>query len=310
MWSLFGKIMSYDFPERFSKVLTKEQYAEILKIISQHFKTKRVKHEYLGDGIFNFEDEQKWQGQLGVDNIIRTIIKKDHLDWKDEIAEFLDNYKVDEDNLEFLYKNFDDAKPFLRVLVKPDSFDLSRPDSKQVFRIDFPETYSLLTLELDGRFLFLTEDNVKHWNRSVSELFKIALDNTPYDEIKIIQIKMEFEVAEDYLMIYYFSSGDFSATAMLDLANGFNTGVGKYGSLVAIPSKGNAYCHPIEGDNILRLTYPITKMAKAQFEEDPGQINLNFYWIYCNHIEKIVTKPDSESGYKMPNKLLDLLQPN
>jgi hypothetical protein len=97
---------------------------------------------------------------------------------------------------------------------------------------------------------------------------------------------------------------------MLDLANGFDTAIGKYGSLVVIPSKGKAYCHPIEGDNILRLIDPVTKMAKAQFEEDPGQINLNFYWIYNSRIEKIVSKSDPESGYKMPDKLLDLLRPN
>jgi hypothetical protein len=309
MWSLFGKIMSYDFPERFSKLLTKEQYGEVIKEISHYFKTRHVKHEYLGDGIFKFEDKG-YKGQLTVDNLVRLLSQREKSQWKDTITNFADKYQVDENNLEKIYANFDIARPLLRVLIKPDSYDLSHKDSKQIAKVDFPETYSLLTIELNGRFLFLTEANIKQWNKSIGELYKIAIENTPYDEINIIQIKMEFDTAEDYLMVYYFASGDFSAAAMLDLNNGFDTGVGKFGSLVTIPSKGKAYCHPINGGNILRLTKLLSQLAEKQHAEDPGEINLNFYWIYKDKIEKIQTKPESETGYKLPDKLRDLLMPN
>jgi hypothetical protein len=309
MWSLFGKIMSYDFPDRYAELVTKDQYNDLLKKLISNFKIRGIKNSYQGDGVFAIKYD-KYEGQFVMDNLIRTVIKQEQSEWENEISKFLDKFHVDENYHKNVLENFEMAKPLLRILIKPNSFDLSRPDSKQIARTDFPETYSLLTLELDGQFLFLTENDIKHWNKSIPDLYKTAIEYIPYNEIKGNELKIEFGTSEDFLMLYLFTSGDFAASAMLDLPNGAAVAIGKFGSLVAIPSKGKAYCHPIEGGNILRLTKVISQLAEKDFKEDPGNINTNFYWIYKDKIELFPKSENTEFVCKLPDRLLDLLRPN
>jgi hypothetical protein len=309
MWSLFGKIMSYDFPDRFAGLLTKEQYAELLREISKYFKNLNIKHDYLGDGIFGMKNDQ-YVGQIAVDNLIRTIIKLEKADWPKEISHFLDKHRINEADFENLFINFELAKPQLRVLIKHNSFDLSRPDSKQIARIDFPETYTLLALELDGKFLFLTEANIKNWNKTISELYSIAIENTPYNEIRVFEYKFEFGSPTDSEMIYILESGDYAASAMLDLKGGGTMGVGKFGSLVTIPSKGKAYCYAINGGDIARLAKAISLLSEKDYNSEPGNISTNFYWVYQNHVEIIQKIDSTDSGFKIPNRLIDMMRPN
>jgi hypothetical protein len=123
MWSLFGKIMSYDYPEKFSELVTKTQYTDLLKKLVSNFKIRGIKNSYLGDGVFAIK-YNNYKGQFVMDNLIRTVIQQKQGEWENEISKLLDKLYINEDNLEIIYKKFDYARPLLRVLVKPDSFDL------------------------------------------------------------------------------------------------------------------------------------------------------------------------------------------
>jgi hypothetical protein len=170
-------------------------------------------------------------------------------------------------------------------------------------RIDFPKTNTFLILEFEGQFHFIQKDEVIEWNKSENDLFECAIQNLPEDEIEV----KEYEFVEKFT-VYIFFSGDFSASLMLDLRNRANYTIGKFGTLIAIPTKGTAYAHPIEDSEILELIRILQPTIEKIYNEDPGNVTTNFYWCYDDNIQIFPTE-QSDNGLliSLPKDLIKLI---
>ena len=95
---------------------------------------------------------------------------------------------------------------------------------------------------------------------------------------------------------------------MLDLRNRANYAIGKFGTLIAIPTKGTAYVHPIENSDILELIVILQPTIEKIYNEDPGNITTNFYWYYDNKMQILPTE-QSENGLliSLPKDLIKLI---
>ena len=188
--------------------------------------------------------------------------------------------------------------------MKEDIFNLGDSVDNYVHRIDFPKTYTLLILEFEGKFHFIRRDEIGEWEKSESELFEIAIRNLPLDEIEA----KEYEFGDKFTVFIFFS-GDFSSSMMLDLKNQAEYCIGKYGTLLALPSKGTAFAHPIENGEILDLIEILNPLVQKFYNEDPGNVSTNYYWYYQDQIQIFPTeKTDKSMLIKLPLDLAHLLE--
>ncbi|OCX51079.1 hypothetical protein BEL04_20400 [Mucilaginibacter sp. PPCGB 2223] len=75
--------------------------------------------------------------------------------------------------------------------------------------------------------------------------------------------------------------------------------------MIAIPTKGTAYVHPIETPDVLELIKDIDPSVLTFFNEDTGSITTNYYWAYNDHFE--VFPKDSDGTFHLPDGLIKIL---
>lgn len=255
----------------------------------------------IGDGEIVAEiegQEQYWY----LDNLVRVLSSNDKKLWEQLITEHFDKLKVNKPAYDYFFKDFEHASQYLRVLIKDEDFlsGLEFNVSDFIYRIDFPFTKSFLIFEFDNKFTYIKHTDIVEWNKSIETLFEVAISNTPSDEITI----EEYEFANKF-DVFLFLSGDYSATLTLDLKNRADFGIGTYGSLIAIPTKGTAYVHPIETDDILELIEAIDSSVSTFFNEDPGNITTNYYWGYNDNFQVF---PKENDVISLPNDLKRLFE--
>ena len=85
--------------------------------------------------------------------------------------------------------------------------------------------------------------------------------------------------------------------------------IGTFGSLIAIPTKGTAFLHPIETPDVLDLAAVLHPAVEKFYHEDPGNISRDFYWFYEGeyHLFDKVAKDNETVVIRMPEKLEWLL---
>ena len=213
-------------------------------------------------------------------------------DWEGIVYNHFDRLKETKGAYEYLFKDFEYANQFLRVLIKDSSFNLDEEfeNSGIIFRTDLPETNTFLVLEFENKFRYINFVNIADWNVSIEELFEIAIANTPDEEIEVKEL-----LCDDKFTVYAFFSGDYSASLMLDLENRYDFAIGLFGSLIAIPTKGTALVYPVASNNVQEMIQILNPSIEQFYKEDPGQISTNFYWLYQNKF-KLIEQGENKDG--------------
>lgn len=303
IFDFFKKRKKYVLPESYKGKVSEEEYNHIMDTAIQYHTEKGLKILNTGEGEILVELDGEEQHRY-LDNLVRVLSSNERAAWKDLIYEHFDKLKNNEPAYHFFYKDFEYAEPLLRVLIKPQDFSIGGNISEYVHRIDFPETFTFLVIEFEDQFGFVRRENINEWEKSEEELFEIAIRNTPDEEIDIKEC-----VYGDQFTVYTFFSSDYSAALMLDLQNRADFSIGTYGSLVAIPTKGSAFTHPIETGNIMKLVETLYPIVEQFFNEDPGCINTNFYWFYENSFEVFPLEQDENGTFiTMPEELSSLIK--
>jgi len=163
---------------------------------------------------------------------------------------------------------------------------------------------TFLVLDFEDQFHYVKRNEVHLWETDELELFEIAKENTRKEEIEIKQYNYE-----DKYDVFVLFSGDFSASYTLLIEQEFDFAIGRFGTLVALPTKGTAFLYPIEKVDVLDVIVTIYPTVEQFFNEDPGNITLDFYW-YFNGQYQIFEKEPNDDGtitINNPKKLTELL---
>ncbi|WP_427874152.1 hypothetical protein [Flavobacterium sp. MMS24-S5] len=303
-FDIFKKKTGYNLPEMYKGIVTRDEYNFVMNTAIQYHEENGIIITKIDEGEIvteiNGEIEHRY-----LDNLVRTLSGNKDGNWRNIIYEHFNKLKYNSSALDYLYKDFSYASQFLRVLIKGENFIFPDKIDNYISRIDFPKTNTFLILEFEGKFHYIRKEESLEWHQTEEELFEIAISNIPTNEIetKIYDLHSKFK-------IYTFFSGDFSASYILNFKKDPNYIKGKFGTLISIPTKGTALACPIENENILELIEIINPNNEKFYHKDPGNITLNYYWLYNNEFDIFPTEKAKENSdeitIKLPEKLLDL----
>jgi len=303
LFNFFRKNKDADFPEQYKGIITPGDYRVVLDIVKKYHAEKGLIISGAGRGEIVVEVAGVHQHRY-LDNLVRILPGNNKDKWAKIIYGHFDKLKDHSSAYNFLFKDLEYSAQFLRVLIK--GSDLYKDELDHfVTRCDFPETNTFLVLEYEQQFRYVTKENIAEWGKSPDELFDIALSNTPGDEVEVKEC-----IFADKFTVYMFLSGDYSPSLLLNvMVAGGDFGRGAYGAMIAIPAKGAAFIHPIESGEILELVKILAPTVDKFYNEDPGSITTNFYWLYGDKIEKFPTGEDGNGYYvRLPQPLLEIFR--
>ena len=300
---LFRKYNIFDRkrPIFYEGIVSKTEYSTILQLSEQE--CERIgKITGIQAGTIqvlvskNKEDEEHL---FQLDNLVRKCHYCEEEEWPTVIKNHFSRFPADKSKAKFLSKDFDYARPLLKVLIR----NIKDIPEGIVHQLDIPNTSSFLILDYDERFHFLMEEDIQEWNISKKELFEIGFANISLEEIDIQET-----LWENKFELYSFFSGDFSASFVLELAKNASFAIGNYGAVVAMPTKGSAFVHPLNGKTASGFINAFDETFVTFHREDEVPISKNYYWYYNREFRIIeIQKKDNSIKIKLPRKLRLLL---
>ncbi|MBS1684843.1 MAG: hypothetical protein JSS76_08820 [Bacteroidetes bacterium] len=304
LFNLFKKKRGIPLPDAYASLISAADYADVIGIALRYHKEKQITVISSDDGDIHVSIDGQRQHRY-LDNLVRWIIQSPKGDWKKIIYAHFDKFKDNSSAIKFFQKDFEHASPLLRVLIKNDQIKWPEESSTFLSRCDFPGTRTFIVIEFENQFCYISTKDIQEWEMPIDEIFDIAIGNTPAEEIT--------SVTEGTLLdkfpFFLFLSGDFSASLMLDLPNRAPFAVGSYGTIIAIPTKGTAFAHPIESKNVLDVVVELLPTVEKFYYEDPGQITNNFYWSYNGTVLVLpmVRTGETTATITLPDELISLL---
>jgi hypothetical protein len=278
-------------PTQYTHLINQEEYTRILEI-SQDYLSQYGYINGLENGVILFIDSNSETNRFALDNLIRKLNGQDSKIWEEMIKEHFYNFFNNSES-KYDFNDLNQIKDILVIRIYPDGyFEAANFQDKIVYRVDFEDTKSTLVYDLPDKFQPVEQSEFKNWNISIESAFKIALDN-----VNRMDVEISKQNHENGFELYSFFSGDFSASFLLDLKGNANFTIGKYGSLVSIPTKGSAFVHPINHNDIALVLGDIHDMVIKFYDEDPGPISVNYYWYFHKKFMKFpVTR--TEQGFR------------
>lgn len=301
-FSLFKKSQKYNIPEDYKNFLSQKEFDEVVDLSLHHLEQLDFKVKDVEGGKITIKQEEDDDRYFFLDNLVRKIAQLEKELWSDEIIAHFTKLQDRSDAYNFLYKDFEHAVKYLKVLIKAD--DLIPNSEEYVTRVDFKDTLTFLVFDFEDQFHYIRCDNAKEWDETNDQLFEVALDNISNEDIDI----KEYEYEEQFQVFILFS-GDFASSFIIELERNVPFAIGEFGTLIAIPTKGSAFIHPISTDNIIELVHVLYPQIEEFYNEDTGNINLEFYWFNRGQFQ-IFPKIKNEDGtitISLPNELSDTL---
>jgi len=303
LFDIFKRNKKIDLPGAYRGLVSKADYNFILRIAKQYHYEKGLHIKRIGEGEIVAEINGEEQHRY-LDNLVRVLSVQEKSAWKTIIHSHFDKLKDNHAAYNYFLKDFDYAAQFLRVLIKANDFYSGGSAAAFIHRTDFPHTKTFLVLEFEGQFKYLREEDITEWGKPAEELFEIAISNIPGEEVEVKEYKYC-----DKFPVFIFFSGDFSAASILDLENKAEFAIGSYGSLIAIPSKGTAFAHPIETGDIMELVEKLNPIVDQFHKADPGNITNHFYWYYNGQIEIFpVNQEGTRYFIQLPDDLIKIFR--
>lgn len=261
-------------PDKYEHLLSERQYFRVLAYICRYFDQDTYGPIRIEDGQLTVKEGAENLG-ISLDNLVKRLSRQAEEEWKTIIYDYFDQL-LDHTKTEELFANFQLAREFLTLRLYGDQIDTHSDQDELIFRQDLAGTYSVLSLDLPNKFQVILKSEIAQWNMEEDILFKIAQENANRHEV---------ETAHGYweeTEILAIISNEYAAIKLLDLEKNFGDSVGKHGALIAPPTKGTVFIHPIHRlDQGLKTALNlIIKQANLIYESDPGPITRNLYWYH------------------------------
>ncbi|MEZ4687311.1 MAG: hypothetical protein R3B47_14960 [Bacteroidia bacterium] len=289
-------------PTRFEAFLEEESYALLLDLCLDHLHGRAEIHRVengliiLGLGDIN-------EMQCALDNLVRQIHSLPEESWRERVinhfGQLWETLADHDENMKRL-QDFSQVKSMLRLRVYPNSFGHEEVRNELVSRVDFEGTFTCLVLDYDNRFQLVTKDLTGFWNIPSEVLFTLAQTNVNREKFEVSSIGVA-----DGPDVYAFFSGELAASFLLDFEENAHFAKGRFGSLVAIPSKNAAFCVPIDDKRYLAYMKLLAPLMLQFYEQGPGQINRHFYWYNDGRFERFEQEEaeDGQTDYIPPENL-------
>lgn len=306
-----SKTEKVETPDELKHLISQDDFNSILTFASTHLTNKGHSNISFADGLLLYEtlEEGGARNQTNFLNLVKSVLCEDRKDWQIKTVEYLDNLSKDKEFENEILLDYAKAKEYLTVRLQPITNYQDEPYKSHVetlvYKVDIPETYSLLALDLPNRFHILTIDEINVWSIDRNNLFEIAHNNLR-DKIENIQAQQH---DWDGAIFYTLFDRDFSAAYCIDFANNCDNLIGEKGSLISFPTRGSVFVHPISDNRQFNIAYNhIVEKTNKFFDDDPGPISRNIYWLYENKFTLFeMTWNNGELTYNIPKQLHDLL---
>jgi hypothetical protein len=291
-------------PERYQGLVAECDYALIIDCCKKYFDFQDSKLISWEEGNIIVSSENDQEKHYYLDNLIRYLAGIKKIEWEREIYAHFDKLKDQSNAYDYLFKNLSEASKHLAVIIKPEGF-FSDKTEQFVNRIDFPETRTFLMFDFQEQFSYISRDDIVEWDKSEGELFEIALHNVSHKTIEVNEY-----LYHEKFVVYSFFSGDFSSSLMIELVRLSENFTGIFGSLVAIPTKGTSFLHPINSSDLLELICTLYPIIEKFYNEDPGNITTKMYWHHKGCFKPLIYEYDqaTQLHISLPKELEDLMR--
>ncbi len=292
------KKIDYKRPAAFKALISKEDYKKIIDLAIKHAENIGT-IQSIHEGVMIVVDKAtKAERTIELNNIVRRCKATENKHWDKMLYYHFQQLIVNPAKLNFFYKDFEFADPYLKIFVLP-AYDRDNLNDL-VYRTDLPNTHTFLILDYDEKFHYVNQQKSLEWGRTTIELFDIAQANIALEKVEVDQFlwKEKFEV-------FSLFNGDFSAAFILNLAENANYAIGQYGTILSIPTKGAAFLHPLHGNTVVDFIQSFKEVVDSFYQEDEEPIVRGFYWFYEDVFESILLVEESKNGYQIeiPSKL-------
>ena len=290
-------------PKKYQHLVSERQYFRILAYICHYFKAIPYDLREIINGSIAAHDGEE-DIDISLDNLIKRLSFQEEGVWKDDIYTYFDQL-FEQTNTEELFANFQVAKEYLTLRLYGDQIDTHTEQDTLVFRQDLAGTYSVLSLDLPSKFQVILKSEIDHWPIDEATLFEIALENINRQSVETAH--GYWEETEILAVI----SNEYAAIKLLDIESNFSESIGTHGALIAAPTKGTAFIHPIRTLNtgLKEAMNLVIKQSNLIYESDPGPITRNLYWFYEGNFHPfILSITDEALTYQMPPDLERYLQ--
>lgn len=285
-------------PQKYEHLVAERQYFRILAYICRYFEALPYDLKEISNGSLAAHDGEE-DMDISLDNLIKRLSFQAEEVWKEEIYTYFDQL-LEQTNTEELFANFQVAKEYLTLRLYGDQIDTHTEQDTLVFRQDLAGTYSVLSLDLPSKFQVILKSEIDHWSIEEATLFEIALENINRQSVETAH--GYWEETEILAVI----SNEYAAIKLLDLESNFSESIGAHGALIAAPTKGTVFIHPIRTLNtgLKDAMNLVIKQSNLIYESDPGPITRNLYWFYEGGFSPfILTITDEGLSYQMPPDL-------
>jgi hypothetical protein len=273
MFDFFKKKKLRPLPDRYSHLIDQKDYNTFLELCLKNIEQAGEIIVQTDDGELVVEpDAHGNERRHYLDNLIRIVVQREKGEWQQIVSEHFGKQRIIPHALEYLYGDFEYAAKFVKAYIKADDF----PGVEEyVHQVNLPGTYTMLILDFDEKFHFLKRENIASWGKTEDELFALGFANISNEQIDIGESTMN-----DQHPMFTFFDGDFSSTYVIELEKNAGFAIGTHGCLVAIPTKGSAFIHPIESRSVIDVVGHLSDVIQKFYEKDPGCITTRFYWFH------------------------------
>lgn len=258
-------------PDDYKNLISQTDYKILIEQcldVLQKMDLEVISHDN-GDIVYKGKNDE--ESHYYLDNLVRRYVLTDEKEKYVEVETHFKKLQETPHANEYLFMDFDYAKQFLKVLVKP--IDIAPKIEDFVTRMDFPNLLTVLVLDFEERFQYIRKEEADLWEVDYDDLFKVALNNISQEDIDIRK-----HLFDDRFDVFILLSGDFSASFSLLINSHLDFAIGKHGSLIGLPTKGTAFIHPISTNDVMDLTTSLYHEMEKFYNEDPGNISMDFYW--------------------------------
>ena len=193
--------------------------------------------------------------------------------------------------------DFGKAKEFLAVRLYPSDYLQQITSEYVIYREDLAGCITALVFDLPTYVRGVKPQEARPWNQSVDTLFELALKST----LERYPLQPKQVTLFDKVSVWQLYSENFFASAHVLNLQAHPQCLGKYGAIVAIPSRQIALAYPVNDTTVIQAINFMIPAVQRLFDLGPGSITPNIYW---HHETKFLNLP-----YKLEDKRLIFTPP-
>ncbi|MFH1878446.1 MAG: hypothetical protein ABH883_06540 [Candidatus Omnitrophota bacterium] len=259
------------------------QYGVFITMVRGYFESngRKIKIE---DGMI-IDTADKNYGSYGLRNLARICSGTPQESWPGIIEGHFRGIKevrekfTRHDAREMKYEEY---KDFLFVrLCSPEALDKLGKENL-VFREEMEGVISVVVINTPDYIINLDPALLNKWNKAEQDIYYVALNNIRKNDT----LTLTYEKIDDIGIFFSHGNSHFIASHAL-LVRDYPDLVGKYGALVAVPTRHNVFFYPVNDSDVRPAAAIIAAFTEALYSEGTGAVTPGVYWYYGGKFSRV-----------------------